>query len=230
MNSSGGVDGDGDDDLQLLSQGYQGAVYKSGSGSSAIIIKQPMGGSIARYFRALMIRREYVAYRRLGGIRGVPQCHGLRHGDRLELEFIDGQPLRDVQQQIRDPDRFYSQLLELVLSLHRAGVAHADLKRKDNILVTESESPFLIDFGSSIVVDERSGALRKFLFRQACRVDLNACIKLKYQWRDDEMSPEDLDLYRPTILEGAARRLRKFWRIVTARQWRNARRRRRDST
>jgi len=109
---------------------------------------------------------------------------------------------------------------------HRAGVAHADLKRKENILVTPDGLPYLIDFGSAITCTDTSGSLRRWLFRQVCRIDLNAWIKHKYLGRYEEISSADAAYYQPTFIERVARPVRRIWRKVTARQWRKARRRR----
>lgn len=225
-----GVDQSG----ELLSSGYQGVVYKVVAGTDYpgidfLIVKQAMGSPLARWFRRWMIRREHRVYLHLAGIAGIPKCFGLSGGDRLVLEFIDGHPLKLSTDELEDRDRFFAALLELLQSAHRAGVAHADLKRKENILVTPDGMPFLIDFGSAVTCTDTSGALRRWLFRQACRIDMNAWTKHKYLGRYDEISSADASHYRPTIFERTARPLRRIWRKLSARQWRKARRRRSHS-
>jgi predicted Ser/Thr protein kinase len=209
---------------ELLSSGYQGAVYKIVTDSQCLIVKKTMGSGLVRRARRWMIRREYKAYQRLEGLHGVPKCFGLRNNDELVLEFIQGSPLRDLQAELPDADNFLAALKDIILCLHKAGVAHSDLKRKDNILLTSDGAPCLIDFGSAVLLDEHAGILNRYLFRQACRIDLNAWIKLKYRRRIDEISDEDLSYYKPTVAEAVARWLRRGWRILTGRQWRNARR------
>jgi hypothetical protein len=68
------------------------------------------------------------------------------------------------------------------------------------------------------------GAVRRFLFRQACHLDLNAWVKLKYRRRYEEIAPADRTYYHPTWLERAARLVRETWRTLTARRWRKSRR------
>jgi predicted Ser/Thr protein kinase len=174
-----------------------------------------------------MLRREFAAYQRLAGVPGVPRCLGLRDGQELVLEFIEGRPLREARDHLADADAFFGALRDVVQAIHRAGVAHADMKRKDNILVTRDEQPFLIDFGIAAVRRDGAGPLGRYLFRQACRIDLNAWVKLKYQRSDREMSAEDALLYRPTLAERVARPVRTFWRRINGRRWRQARRRER---
>ena len=218
---------------ELLSSGYQGVVYKVVAGpeypdAQFIIVKQSMGSPLARWFRDWMLRREYRVYMRLTGIPGIPECLGLQDGNRLVLEFIEGQPLKLSSGEIEDRERFFSSLRDILQAAHRAGVAHADLKRKENILVTPDGLPYLIDFGSAITCADGRGGLRRWIFRQACQIDLNAWIKHKYLGRYDEISSADLLFYQPTFIERIARPLRRIWRKLTGRQWRKARRRSRS--
>ena len=210
---------------ELLSAGYQGAVYKVAAGADYpgtdfVIVKQPMGSPLLRWFRRRMIRREYEIYRRLEGVPGIPKCFGLEPGGRLVLEFIDGHPLKLSSGELGDRERFFAALLDVLKAAHRAGVAHADLKRKENILVTPEGLPYLIDFGSALICTERSGAWRRWWFEQACQIDLNAWVKHKYLARYDQVSAADARYYRPTVVERFVRPLRRIWRKVTARQLR----------
>ena len=214
---------------ELLSAGYQGVVYKVAAGSEYpgaeyLIVKQPMGSILARWFRRRMIRREYRVYLRLAGIAGIPKCYGLEGGDRLLLEFIEGHPLKLSSGELEDRESFFDAFLKLLQTSHLAGVAHADLKRKENILVTPTGLPYLIDFGSALTCAEDSNFLRRWLFRQACQIDLNAWIKHKYLGRYDEISSADVPYYQPTSIERTVRPLRRMWRKVTVRQWRKRRR------
>lgn len=214
---------------ELLSSGYQGVVYKVPAGpdhpgTEHLIVKQAMGSAPVRAFRRWMIRREYRVYQRLEGVAGVPRCFGL-HGDSLLLEFIDGEPLRLSAGELQDRDGFFSALLVTLQSIHRAGVAHSDMKRKDNILVTDAGLPCLIDFGSAVLRPRNAGGFRNWAFRQACQVDLNAWVKHKYLARYAEISAEDARYYDPTLVERIARPIRRVWRKLTARQLRKARRR-----
>ncbi|MFQ5636006.1 MAG: hypothetical protein ACE5G3_11850, partial [Gammaproteobacteria bacterium] len=140
------------------------------------------------------------------------------------LEFIEGRPLRLCAGELDDRDRFFAALLEIVQAIHSAGVAHLDMKRKDNILVTPDGLPCLIDFGSAVVLRARSGRWRNWIFRQASQIDLNAWVKHKYLAKYDALSNEDSQYYDPTLLERATRPVRLTWRKISARKWRKARR------
>ncbi len=88
-------------------------------------------------------------YSRLSGVTGVPRCYGLLEGCYLVLEFIDAIPRYKAR--ITDRAMFFESLLNLIRDLHKAGVAHMDLKKKDNLLVVEGHTPFVIDFGVAVI-------------------------------------------------------------------------------
>ena len=105
---------------------------------------------------------------------------------------------------------------------HAAGVAHGDLKRKDNVLVAAGERPVVIDFGTAV---QRNGSLPdQLFFRLIRRFDYNAWIKAKYDGDYESISAADLEWYRPTIVESLFRQVRRFWRTITFRQARKRRR------
>ena len=212
---------------RFLSRGYQGVVYLRDTGASRVVVKQPMGRGLALWLRRVMLRREYAAYQRLDGVSGVPRCFGVEGDGSLLLEFLEGEPYRETAAALHDRDRFFSELLHCILAVHAAGVAHADLKRRGNLLVSPDGHPILLDFGSAVLLGRRGRWLNRLLFRQICRMDLNAWVKLKYRRRYDLITAEDRGYYHPTRIEAMARVVRRLWRKLTGRQFRKARRRRR---
>lgn len=212
---------------QFLSRGYQGVVYLRDTATGRVVVKQPMGRGLGLWLRRVMLRREYAAYQRLDGVPGVPRCFGVEADGSLLLEFLEGEPYRETAAALRDRDLFFSELLRSILAVHAAGVAHADLKRRGNILISPDGRPVLLDFGSAVLRSRRGGWVNGLLFRQICRMDLNAWVKLKYRRRYDLIPAEDRGYYHPTRIESVARVIRRLWRKLTGRQLRKARRRRR---
>jgi len=206
-----------------LSAGYQGAVYLYEGPNGRRIVKEPADKGLASLIAPRMLRREAKAYAAVNGIAGIPQSFGMLRNRYLVLEFIEGVGLREPGNGIQDRDRFFAALLDIIKAVHSRNVSHNDLKRKDNILVDPDGKPVLLDFGMA-VVHRRQG----FWFRLLQRMDYNAWIKIKYHYAIDTITPEDLPYYRPTLLERGFRSLRKFWRTITFRQWRNARKERKE--
>ncbi len=68
------------------------------------------------------------------------------------------------------------------------------------------------------------GGLRRWIFRQARQIDLNAWIKHKYLGRYDEISSTDAPYYHSTRIEKVVRPVRRIWRKISVRNWRKKRR------
>jgi hypothetical protein len=201
--------------------GYQGAVYISQPvsrpsaqpGDFRFAVKVAAVSGFRGWLARWMLYREFRRYRRLRDCTGVPACFGFIDSRFLILEFVQGVPLR--QGEPIDREHFYARLFDLISTLHARGIAHADLKRKDNLLVVNGSEPCLIDFGTAFVRRAGFAPINHLVFRIASQFDLNAWIKLKYRNRLDEMSDEDRKYYRRTIVERFARWLRRPYRWLT---------------
>jgi predicted Ser/Thr protein kinase len=206
----------------LLSSGYQGSAYLYDQGGQKLVIKEAGGGFFTGWFHRIMLRREAHVYQLMGDIAGVPHLLGMLDDRYLVLEFIDSTSLKDDQHELPDKNAFYAVLRETISAFHAVNVAHGDLKRRDNILVTRDGKPVVIDFGTAVI---RTGNLYdRLMFRLVRRFDNNAWIKLKYAGDYTAISAADLQWYRPTILETGFRKIQRFWRVISFRQLRKRRR------
>ncbi|MGH8700371.1 MAG: hypothetical protein ACREVR_04235, partial [Burkholderiales bacterium] len=118
---------------------YQSAVYLCESEGRRFLVKAALGRGVAGLLRRWMLRREYGVYQRLTDFAGSPQCYGLIDRRYLLLEHIDGPSLRNGR--IDDRRTYFDTLFAHIRELHRRGVAHADLKRRDNLLVVGGRLP-----------------------------------------------------------------------------------------
>ena len=219
-------------DGRVLGRGYQATVELYSTPAGNVVVKKPHGtklfGSLWRY----LLRREHSVYEQLAGVPGVPRTFGLIDGEYLALEYIAGSSLRVHEGKLADRTAFFAALLATLRAMHAAGIAHADLKRKANIIVGPGERPYLIDFG--IAVRRGESRLGRAWFEHAVQGDYNAWIKLKYGRRIDPaeaasvLSAEDEAIYRPLWTERVARAIRVPWQTITLRRprqrWRAARR------
>ena len=206
-----------------LGSGYQASVHLYRTSAGDIVVKQPHGGGPLRGLWRWLLRRERAAYERLEGIAGIPRSFGLV-ADGLALEYVRGPSLREHEAQLTDRDAFFARLKATIEAMHAAGVAHGDLKRKDNVIVAPGELPYLIDFGIAVRRSARNGRLNRFVFERVAQMDLNAWVKLKYGRRiapeaaPDVLSAEDAALYRPLVIERLARAVRVPWQTITLRR------------
>ena len=210
---------------ERLGAGYQAIVELYRSPYGDVVIKSAHERSLLGLVGRHALEREHRVYSRLAGVPGVPRCHGLLDGRHLVLEHVAGPPLRAHEARLRDHEAFFAALLESILAMHAAGVAHGDLKRKDNIVVGPDERPYIIDFGIARLA-EAAPEGRGRVFEWVRQMDYNAWIKLKYRRRMSDLSPEDAARYRPLVLERVARWIRIPWQKLTFRRPRKRWRRR----
>jgi serine/threonine protein kinase len=193
-----------------LNAGNQGEVHLFEHGGRRFIVKAPSRRGPLGALQLRHLRHEHRAYERLHGIAGVPGCHGLAGARYLVLDYVEGPNARDAR--LRDRDGFYDRVLAVILAMHARGVAHVDLKRRDNILVAAGEQPLLLDFGMSVLREPGRHPWNHYVFDRACRLDLNAWIKHKYRHRRDEVSDADRAYYRPMLYESVWRWTRRIVR------------------
>lgn len=211
----------------LISAGYQGAAYLYEQDGHKLVVKEAAGGFFSGWFHRRMLRREANAYQLMQGVAGVPHSPGMLDNRYLLLEYIDGESFMQARHHLSDSEAFFSRLRQIISDFHAVGVAHGDLKRKDNTLVTADERPFVIDFGTALT--RTGGLFDRLFFRLVRRLDNHAWIKNKYDGDYDAISAADLRWYRPTWVERIFRVLQKFWRAVTFRQARKRRRNRKTA-
>jgi len=183
---------------------HQGEVRRFEPGQAnlpaQLIIKRPLsketaqtqdwglGETIKRWASLYALKREHRAYQRLGAVSGIPLCYGFYSGQYLVLEWIDGQPLSELS----TPDRsMLGQLRQTIDQMHTAGVAHGDLKRKENILVSAKGIPTIIDFGTALIKKEGFHPINHWMFALLAQTDRNAWIKHKYSGYEG-IDPDDV--------------------------------------
>jgi predicted Ser/Thr protein kinase len=207
---------------RVLGSGYQATVELYSTPAGDAVLKKPHGSGLLGPLWRRLLRREHAIYEQLEGVPGVPRTYGLIDGQYLALEYVAGPSLRSHEAKLADRAAFFAALLATLRAMHAAGVAHADLKRKANIIVGPGERPYLIDFG--IAVRRGTSRVGRAWFEHAVQGDYNAWIKLKYGRRiepaeaGDVLSPEDAAIYRPLWTERVARTIRVAWQTITLRR------------
>jgi predicted Ser/Thr protein kinase len=200
------------DGSNVLSRGYQGEVYLYKDDANSLIIKTPREGFFEELIGKAMLRREYRIYCKLTGMKGVPRCYGFIKGKYLILEYINGITVRKAT--IANRRVFFEGLLNLIKELHGAGIAHMDLKKKDNLIVVDGTTPYIIDFGAAISKKSGFSPLNWYLYSLASKFDFNAWIKLKYGKRFEDIIDEDRQYSRVTFIEKGSMLLKRSYRRI----------------
>ncbi len=154
-------------DLSVVSSGGCRAVLKDFSTKSRL----------TRLLGRFQVAREVCVYRALAGLEGVPPLLARPSPDSLLVGYVDGGRL-SKQRGSEDAPRLARQLQSLIEEFHRRGVAHVDLRGRNNILVDASRRLWVLDFGASWLRGS-GGGLRHLLFAIGRRVDRAGILK----WR-----------------------------------------------
>lgn len=203
-----------------LGKGYQAATILYESPYGNFVVKKARGVWPWRAAGEAAIRREHRIYSIVDGIPGIPHCFGLIDGDTLVLEHIAGATFRRGENQLKDWDGFFARLLDTLHGIHARGVAHGDLKRKDNLLIGPGERPYIVDFGVASIEKPAAMPWSNAIYRWMHQYDYNAWVKLKNRRELDNLPADDAALYRPTATERIARTIRTIWQKLTLRRLR----------
>jgi len=194
-----------------LGTGYQAETTLGRYRGRPAVIKSALHPDVPllRRLEFWVLKREARALRRLEGLEEVPDFLGYPDGTSIALEYREGETLRE-----RDPAElpaaFYRELEEAVRRIHRRGIVHSDLKKRENILVSPQDRPVLLDFGTHLRESTRL-PMGGFFYRQFYRMDLNAVAKLKRRFRPDLMEERDRKrLEHPVLLERLDRFRREY--------------------
>lgn len=164
--------------------------------------RQPILLLPMRWLGRLLAARERSFMERLAGIDGIPVSLGpvcvggrpLKHA--VSHEFIAGHPLAESE---RVADDFFPRLRDVLAEVHRRGVAHVDLHKRENILVDDTGAPHLIDFQISFALPTRSrwaAAILGGTLRMLQRCDEYHLLKHRVRHRPDQISLTAADIQR----------------------------------
>jgi len=182
----------------VIAESNQGLIVHVTTKTLNLAVKVPRGRGLMWHARRLSLLREHAAYQKLTGIPGLPRCFGLFNGCHLALEYIQGLPLR--QAVVPDQHAFYDRLRGILEAMHRRGVAHGDLKSRQNIMMTDSGAPVIVDLGTAVVRKNGWRPFNRWLFNYLCRIDFNGWVKHKYGSYDN-IADHDRHHLRRTRIE-----------------------------
>jgi len=131
-----------------------------------------------------LIRRETRAYGAAEGISGLAPFLGRLGPYSLATRWVEGRSLSDHPDGTVDGARFDA-LDEIVSSLHRRGVALADLNHRD-VLLAQDGSVHVIDLAMAWVLGERPGRLRRRIFEQLRASDLFSLARLRARFTGED--------------------------------------------
>jgi tRNA A-37 threonylcarbamoyl transferase component Bud32 len=136
-----------------------------------------------------IIAREARVYRRLQGIPGIPKVLKKLGDFAFIMELVEGDRIPHRRDSDLTPD-FFKKLKKLISGMHKRGITHGDLRRK-NILVGPGKQPWLIDFAGSFCLKKGGNVLTRAIFRRLKKVDEITVIKIQNHLLPGTLLPEE---------------------------------------
>ncbi len=197
-------------DEYSLSAGYQGKTLLFNEHNHKLVIKAPLGNFLTRPINLALLRHEHRVYQKLQGMQAIPVCYGMANNEFLVIEFIEGQTIR--QRQPAADSEYFNKLFMAINEMHKREVAHFDLKRSENLLITNNDEPKLIDFGVSIIRKNGLHWFNQYLYKLAQQFDFNAWLRHKYSKKMHLLSEEDKVYYHKTLVEVYSKKIKRFYK------------------
>ncbi len=127
-----------------------------------------------------LARREAGIMRALEGLTECPRFLSHPHPWTIEMTLLDAEPVPETKGTDSLDARYFARLGELLAEMHRRGINHGDLRRKNLLRAPGNPStPLLVDFTQCLHFRPPVRWLRGVIFRQAIRIDRVTLFKLK---------------------------------------------------
>jgi tRNA A-37 threonylcarbamoyl transferase component Bud32 len=184
-------------------------------GRDAVVKDYGRCGNIFKHLLGTFLAtREATALQRAEGIANIPAFYALARPWILVTEHLDARRVTDLTEDERPgllTPAFFEKLTTLIAQLHSRGIAHGDLEKLDNILITPEGDPAVVDFAAAIMSGINPlAALALPLVEQN---DRRAVYKLKSRFAPHLLTDEeDEKLHTRGRAEVLFRRARKYIR------------------
>lgn len=169
--------------MRELKSDLFGTVWRGAENGREFVLRDTRA---ARWWTAWLARslcrREARALSRLDGLPGTPR---LLSADRrtLRREWIEGRPMQLARPRNAE---YFRAARTLLARLHRRGIAHNDLAKEPNWLVTPTGLPALVDFQLALVAPRRGRA-----FRALAREDIRHLLKHKRSYCPERLTARE---------------------------------------
>ncbi len=182
-------------ELHIISKGRWGNadLYQFQREGKIWVVKDfsPCSPFIRKTWGRFMVKREFMALQKLKGIPGIPAESFLLDAYAVCYRFQPGTTLKETASELIREDYFF-QFEKLVQIMHQRNMVHLDLRNRKNILVTDQGQPALLDFQSSLNLENTPRSLHKIMKD----IDISGVYK---NW--SKKKPDSLDSARRAHLE-----------------------------
>jgi hypothetical protein len=155
-------------DLRVVEQGGRRLVVKDFARKSPAV----------RVLGRVQIARECRAYRRAGPILGLARFAGRIDSHALAVEWIEGEELARSARRAREGPALLERLREVVARMHAAGLAHLDLRGRENVMIDAAGRLYVLDLASAVWL-RPGGLAHRLFFGWLAATDRAALLKWK---------------------------------------------------
>lgn len=155
--------------MELIQEGAEAKIFKKEENDKVSVVKKRIKKKYRiDFFNDFLIpkrtKREIKVLKKLNSIINVPKIIFDNKKDIIEMEFIQGQKLRDV---LNDNVFLSEKVGKMLAKMHDLNIVHGDLTTS-NMILTEKNKVFFIDFGLSQFSSKlENKAVDIHLFKQA---------------------------------------------------------------
>ncbi len=182
-------------EFSILAKGRWGNadLYQFQRGRKIWVVKDflPCPPFIRKTWGRFMVKREFMALQKLKGIPGISAESFLLDVYAVCYRFQPGTTLKETASELID-DEFFYKFEHLVQMMHQRNMVHLDIRNQRNILVTDDGEPALLDFQSSLNLENTPHPLHKIMKD----IDMSGVYK---NW--GKKKPDSLDNSRRAHLE-----------------------------
>jgi hypothetical protein len=170
-----------------------------------VVVKDFGGkGLWGRTVGRVQIARETRAYGWLGGMEGIPRFLGRVDAHALALAEVEGRQLAFARDLHPHGPAILARLRALIDRMHARGLAHLDLRGRENVMVRPDGELVVVDLAGAIRL-RPGGFAHRLLFRWLSRADESAFLKWKVL-----LDPEGLTAGERAFLRRFGR-VRSLW-------------------
>lgn len=149
-------------------------------------------------------RREALIYRKLRGLRGIPEYIGLIDRYAIAVGYIPGRNASQIRPGELTPT-FFEKLRALIDAVHEKGIVLCDLRNIKNVIIGDDGEPYLIDFATAFRKGARFNFLKNGIFHIFYQDDLLGIAKLKRNCAPNLLTEgEELALEKGVFLQREA--------------------------
>jgi RIO-like serine/threonine protein kinase len=212
-------------DAVLLKRDLFGSIERIERVGHCVVRRVAVGSGVpgSRLVARILATHEQTILHRLAGLPGIPRPLGRVGADVFCRTYIDGQPLYESGPL---DAAYWQRLIDLVQAIHDAGVAHNDLAKEANILVSDNGIPAIVDFQVALSLGLPRRWLSQKCFAMLCREDIRHVLKHKALHNPELLSQHEAALLGRKSLPvriWSTTLMRPYQRLICALGWESCR-------